>query len=77
MKFLHYNRINANFYFWRTTTGMKLDWLEERAGVIYAFEAKWNPKRKASLPPAFLESYPGTVYQVVTPDNYTDFLLDS
>ncbi|MGY6521796.1 MAG: hypothetical protein ACXIUD_08720 [Mongoliitalea sp.] len=77
MKFLHYNRINANFYFWRTTTGMELDWLEEKGGVIYAFEAKWNPNRRASLPSAFLESYPGTVYQVVTRDNYTDFLLGS
>lgn len=77
MKFLHYNRINPTFYFWRTTTGMELDWLEEKSGMIHAFEAKWNPNRRASLPSGFLGSYPGTVYQVVTPDNYTDFLLDA
>lgn len=75
MKFLHYTRLNPNFYFWRTTTGMELDWLEERGGMIHAFEAKWNPKRRASLPSGFLESYPGTVYNVVTPENYMEFLL--
>ncbi len=75
MKFLHYNRINSHSYFWRTTTGMELDWLEERAGVIHAFEAKWNPNRRASLPSGFLKNYPDTVYQTVSPDNYMDFLL--
>lgn len=74
MKFLHYNRINPNFYFWRTTTGMELNWLEEKGGVIHAFEAKWNPKRRASLPSGFLESYQGTVYQIVSPSYYMDLL---
>lgn len=75
MKFLHYNKIKSNIYFWRTTTGMEIDWLEERGGIIHAFEAKWNPKRRASLPKSFLEAYPGTVHQVVSPENYMNFLL--
>lgn len=75
MKFLHYKRIKSNVYFWRTTTGMELDWLEERGGVIHAFEAKWNPKRRATLPAGFGAAYPNTVYEKVTPDNYLDFLV--
>jgi predicted AAA+ superfamily ATPase len=74
MKFLHYNRIKTNIYFWRTTTGMELDWLEEKGGVIHAFEAKWNPKRRSSLPSGFEEAYPNTLFHKVSPDNYMDFL---
>ncbi|MGY6744591.1 MAG: hypothetical protein ACXIUQ_17755 [Cecembia sp.] len=54
---------------------MELDWLEERGGVLHAFEAKWNPKRRASLPTSFSKAYPNTTYQVASPDNYMDFLL--
>lgn len=77
MKYLHYNRLRSNVYFWRTTTGLELDWLEERGGALHAFEAKWNPKRRALLPASFREAYPGTIHQVVSPDNYLDFLLSS
>ncbi|WP_194778638.1 hypothetical protein [Pararhodonellum marinum] len=54
---LRYSSIKANVYFWRTTTGMELDWLEERGGLIHAFEAKWNPRRRASLPSGIEAAY--------------------
>lgn len=75
MKYLAYHRIPTNVYFWRTTTGMELDWLEERGGKLYAFEAKWNPERRAKLPLGFGEAYPETEFQVVHRENYLEFLI--
>jgi predicted AAA+ superfamily ATPase len=75
MKYLAYHRIFTNVYFWRTTTGKELDWLEERGGKLYAFEAKWNPERRARLPLGFEEAYPETEFQVVHRENYLEFLL--
>lgn len=74
MKYLSYHRIATNVYFWRTTTGKEIDWLEEREGKLFAFEAKWNPERKAKLPLGFEEAYPNTEFQIVHRENYIDFL---
>ncbi|WP_373397520.1 DUF4143 domain-containing protein [Algoriphagus halophilus] len=35
MKYLSYHRIATNVYFWRTTTGKEIDWLEEREGKLF------------------------------------------
>ncbi len=75
MKYLSYHRIATNVYFWRTTTGKELDWLEERGGKLYAFEAKWNPERRAKLPLGFEDAYPDTEFQVVHRENYQAFLM--
>jgi predicted AAA+ superfamily ATPase len=74
MKHLHYSGINANVFFWRTTTGKELDWLEERGGIIHTFEAKWNPKRRSSLPLGFGKAYPNSTFTVVNPENYMSIL---
>ncbi len=75
-RFLEYNRIFTNTYFWRTTYQQEIDYIEEREGKFYAFEFKWNPKRKAKIPKKFLEVYPGTKTKVVNKDNFQEFLLD-
>lgn len=75
MKYLAYHRIPTNVYFWRTTTGKELDWLEERGGKLYAFEVKWNPERRAKLPLGFGEAYPETEFQVIHRENYPEFLI--
>ncbi len=74
MKYLSYHRIYTNVYFWRTTTGKEIDWLEEREGKLFAFEAKWNPERRARLPLGFEEAYPNTEFRIVHRENYIDFL---
>jgi predicted AAA+ superfamily ATPase len=74
MKYLSYHRIYTNVYFWRTTTGKEIDWLEEREGKLFAFEAKWKPERRARLPLGFEEAYPNTEFRIVHRENYIDFL---
>ena len=70
----YYNRW-VNRYFWRTKQQQEIDYLEESGGELHAYEMKWNPRAKASITKTFTEAYPNTEFQVITPDNISDFLL--
>ncbi len=74
MKNNEYHHRWVNSYFWRTKQQQEVDYLEEGGGKLSAYEIKWNPRAKASLTKTFTEAYPNTDFQVVTPDNLTDFL---
>lgn len=71
----HYSRRFANMWFWRTTQQKEIDLIEEKDGVITAFEAKWNTAKKASVPLSFMQSYPEATFHVVTPHNALEFLM--
>ena len=73
-KYLHFNEIYANRYFWRTKQQQEIDYLEDRDGQLHACEFKWNQQTKARFPPTFLNAYPNSTTQTITPDNYTDWL---
>jgi uncharacterized protein len=75
-KFLHYKRIWANTYFWRTHAQQEIDYLEERNGKIYAYEFKWNPRKTAKPTKTFLNAYPEAEFTTITPENMQDFLAD-
>lgn len=75
MKYCQRSNRLCNRYFWRTTYQSEIDYIEESDGILSAFEFKWNPRRKASLPQSFSNAYPGTDFAVVNPDNYDQFLL--
>ena len=74
LKQQQYAKTYAKGYFWRTTAKQEIDYIEECNGSITAFEMKWNPKKKASLPLSFSRSYPDTDFHVVTSENYYEFL---
>ena len=74
VKLLAYQRIQANQYFWRTHAKQEIDYIEERNGIMKAYEFKWNPKAKAKIPLTFLKGYPEATAQVITPDNMDEFL---
>ena len=75
IKFTDYHQLYANRYFWRTRLKQEVNYIEERNGKLYAYEFKWNPRKKAKIPGAFTEAYPEAEVQVITPDNYTDFIM--
>lgn len=78
MKYNSYRRQHAHYYFWRTTDQQEIDLIEECDGQFTIFEMKWNKVRaNARFPEAFMRSYTPIGAHVVTPDNYTDFLLSS
>ncbi len=41
---------------------------------LTAFEFKWNPRRKATIPASFARAYPDVPFTVITRDNYWEFL---
>lgn len=69
-----YNRDYRKNYFWRTQTQQEIDLLEEKDGILFAFEFKWNESKKSKLPQTFAEAYPEHRFEVITPANYLDFL---
>ncbi|MBC6111464.1 ATP-binding protein [Pedobacter fastidiosus] len=75
VKFLAYRQINCNKYFWRTHAQQEIDYIEERNGVMSAYEIKWNSKSKAKFPKTFLDAYKEVETKIITPDNISEFLL--
>jgi len=66
--------IPANIYFWRTTNGKEIDYIEDSGGVLSGYEFKWQ-KNNFSLPKEFLAAYPGSTVKLINRDNYLDFLV--
>lgn len=75
MKKLHYSQNWVNSWYWRTKEQKEIDYVEESDGQLTAYEFKWNPVAKYKVPKLFLESYPGSQFQVVHRDNMDEFLL--
>jgi len=75
LKLQEYTRLYANNYFWRTHTQQEIDWVEERGGHLHAYEFKWKKGSNAKAPASWVRAYPDATFQVVTPNNYLDFIL--
>jgi len=74
-KFIEYNDIYSNTYFWRTHAQQEIDYIEERDGVLHAFEFKWNEKREPKIPNAFAAAYPQHKFQNINRTNYLEFII--
>jgi len=76
IKFQHYSKLTSNNYFWRTYQQQEIDWIEDRGGKLYAYEMKWNKAKLKKTPSEWIAAYPDSEYQVITPDNYLDWILN-
>ncbi len=65
---------SANRYFWRTYDQKEIDYVEERGGVLYGFEFKWQGEMKPATRWEFLEAYPNAVLETVTRENFEPFV---
>ncbi len=74
LKKRQYKKIFANQYFWRTWDKKEIDLVEEREGKLFGYEFKWSPKKKIKPPTAWLKAYPNAQWQVITPQNYLNFI---
>ena len=70
----HYSRYFANSYFWRTHAQKEIDYVEERNGMLTAFEFKWSPKKRMSIPATFSKAYPNSTFEVITNENFLPFV---
>ncbi|GHV96250.1 ATPase [Spirochaetia bacterium] len=74
LKARSYNNLYARDYFWRTWEKQEIDLLEEYGGSLHAWEFKWSPRKKPGPPKAFIEAYPDSSYQVITPENFLEMV---
>lgn len=72
-----YTGIYGTYHFWRTYNGKEIDYVEERDGGLFGFECKWSPTHRVKMPKIWQETYPGATYEIITPDNYLDFVSGS
>jgi uncharacterized protein len=74
MKFLHYNKIYAKRYFWRTTQQQEIDYIEDYDGKLTAFEIKLNPEKVVKFPLSFTKNYPEAQCILINPDTFQDYI---
>jgi len=74
LKYLNNNRISANSYFWRTNRQQEIDYIEESAGKLSAYEFKWGEGKKYRFPKTFTEGYPGSELAIINRDNFLKFV---
>ncbi len=74
LKSKHYKRIFSNDYFWRTYDKQEIDLIEERDGILFAYEFKFSD-RKNKAPIAWQKNYPDSKYEVISKENFLEFLI--
>lgn len=77
LKALSYQGFYGTRYFWRTLQQQEIDLIEEVDGQLFAYEFKWNSNstKRAKIPKTFTNNYPEAKCEIITPENYVDFLL--
>lgn len=73
IKWQHETGFIGRNYFWRTYDRQEIDWVEESAGELNAFEIKWS-KQKVKTPVAWDKAYPEATFKVIHNQNYQEFL---
>ena len=73
IKFQSYSGVVCNRYFWRTYDKQEIDLIEEREGKLFAYEVKWK-NAKIKSPAAWQKAYPASTFNVITTENYSDWL---
>lgn len=65
----------VNAYFWRTYDQKEIDYIEERAGQLNAYEFKWGGgEMKASTRKTFVEAYPDAKIHIINRENFEGFV---
>ena len=72
-----YHNKHAKYYFWRTTQKQEIDFIEEAEQNLFAYEFKYNPKKvNSKCPVTFSNNYPNVPFDVITSENYMDFVVE-
>ncbi len=75
IKQIAYDGKNVQSFFWRNYNQQEVDLVEVENGQLRAFEFKYSPAAKVKVPPAFAAAYPEAGFQVISRDNYLDWLM--
>lgn len=80
LKYIYYNNINCNRYFWRTKQQQEIDYIEEfedldkQVNILNAYEFKFSKKAKPKFPKTFTNIYKESRTMLITEDNFENFL---
>ncbi len=74
VKYLSYNKIFADTYFWRTYSQQEIDWIEAIDDKLDAYEIKYT-KNKVKIPPQWQKNYKKSTFKLINKDNYLDFIM--
>jgi predicted AAA+ superfamily ATPase len=74
IKYLRYNSLDADQFFWRTTQQQEIDLIEDAGGKINAYEFKWNEKTKIRFAQTFTANYPDALTHIISPANMEEFI---
>jgi hypothetical protein len=74
-KYRAYTGTLANRYFWRTYDQQEIDLVEEREGRLFGYECKWSAAASLAPPRDWLHAYPHAAFEVITPQNYQEWIL--
>lgn len=75
IKLLRSSKTLARSYYWRTYTGAKIDYIEERDGVLHGYEIKQTEK-KVKVPNTWKETYESSTFSLIHRENAFNFLLE-
>ena len=73
-KMLNSRNIPANSYFWRTTSQVEIDYIEEVNGKVSTYEFKYNQGKTVKFASSFLDTYHPHEAKVIHKDNFWDWL---
>ncbi len=74
VKYLSYNKIFAETFFWRTYSQQEIDWIEEIDDKLDAYEIKYT-KKKIKIPPQWQKNYRNSTFKLINKDNYLEFIM--
>jgi len=68
-----YEKKHVNTYFWRTFSGVEIDYVEESTNSLYAFGFKFG-KSTMKPPKYWVENY-SQEYKLINKQNYREFII--
>ena len=74
LKYQSYSRMLVYNYFWRTYDQQEIDWIEDREGILHAYEFKWNPSKRVKEPVAWKATYQEAKFEVINSENYLSWI---
>lgn len=73
LKFNSYQNNFANTYFWRTYDQAEIDYIEDKDGILNAYDIKWSDK-KVRFPNSFKTAYLNHTTNVISKENFEGFI---
>ena len=75
VKFVAYNQMMVNSYFWRTVQQQEIDYIEEKNGVVYGYEFKFSEKKSGKFSKSFINEYSPEL-ETINRKNFRTFLVN-